>query len=183
MAYRNGTYIAFHAEGTTDPTASDIKYFNIMKAWHEHDDIDFSFVNSHDKVSAVRDTSKKATVIASLRERLNNSKNMILIVGNRTRFDTDFVPFEISYAIDSCSLPIIVVYPNGGVITQTAPLRGLWPEALRARIDNRTARTLHIPFGQSIVDMAIRQFNLSNLPTYADTIYTVETYRRLGYSV
>jgi len=28
MAYHNGTYVAFHAGGTTDPTASDIKYYN-----------------------------------------------------------------------------------------------------------------------------------------------------------
>lgn len=39
MAYRNGTYIAFHAEGKTDPTASDIKYYRMLKAWHEHDGV------------------------------------------------------------------------------------------------------------------------------------------------
>jgi hypothetical protein len=44
MAYRNGTYIAFHAAGSTDPTASDIKFYRLMKAWHEHDDIDFQFI-------------------------------------------------------------------------------------------------------------------------------------------
>ena len=41
MAYRNGTYIAFHAGGTNDPTASDIKNYRILKAWHEHDNIEF----------------------------------------------------------------------------------------------------------------------------------------------
>lgn len=30
MAYRNGVYVAFNGCGTTDPTESDIKYFNIL---------------------------------------------------------------------------------------------------------------------------------------------------------
>lgn len=46
MAYRNGTYIAFHANGQTDPTASDIKYYNLIKAWTEREDDDFSLINS-----------------------------------------------------------------------------------------------------------------------------------------
>ena len=32
---------------------------------------------------------------APLPERLRNSRNMVLIVGETTRFDTDWVPFEI----------------------------------------------------------------------------------------
>jgi len=33
MAYRNGTYVAFSGQDTTKPTESDIKYYNLMKAW------------------------------------------------------------------------------------------------------------------------------------------------------
>jgi hypothetical protein len=75
MAYRSGTYIAFHAGGTSDPTASDIKYYRMLKAWHEHDNIDFKFVNSHEKVASVRDSSTKETLRRSLKERLNNTKS------------------------------------------------------------------------------------------------------------
>ena len=42
MAYRNGTYIAFHANGTNVPIDSDIKYYNLMKAWTAKKDDDFS---------------------------------------------------------------------------------------------------------------------------------------------
>jgi hypothetical protein len=183
MPYRNGTYIAFHAEGTTDPTVSDIKYFNIMKAWHEHDDIDFRFVNSHDKVSSVRDTRKLITLFASFRERLSNSKNFILIVGNRTRFDTDCVPYEIRYAIDTCGLPIICTYPGQGPVLDCAPLRTLLPQALRERIASNTARTVHVPFDRNLIDKAIRQFDVNNLPEWTETVFTVQTYRKHGYSV
>ena len=79
MAYRNGTYISFHANGTDIPTDSDIKYYNLMKAWTEKGDDDFTMINSHEKSSSVRDSSKKATLRLSLQERLRNSRNMVLI--------------------------------------------------------------------------------------------------------
>ena len=33
MAYRNGTYVAFHAQGTNLPGKSDMDYYNLMTAW------------------------------------------------------------------------------------------------------------------------------------------------------
>lgn len=112
MAYRSGTYGAFHAAGTSDPTGSDMKYYNLLKAWHVRDEKDFSFVDSHEKAAAVRDSSKRETLRTALAERLRNSKNMILILGQTTRFDTDWVPWEISYAVDTCEIPIVAGYPG-----------------------------------------------------------------------
>jgi antiphage defense system Thoeris ThsB-like protein len=183
MAYRNGTYIAFHAGGTTDPTASDIRYYRMLKAWHEHDDIEFEFINSHDKVSAVRDTSKKATLLRSLMERLNNSKNMVLIIGPTTRLDTDWVPFEIGYAVDKCKIPIITAYTGYECILAPIQLRPLWPPALANRIANSTVRAIHIPFKQKAIDDAVRQFSHDNLPTTSLSYYTAEAHRSLGISV
>lgn len=104
MAYRNGTYVAFHANGIKEPTESDIKYYNLLKAWHANEDVNFSFIDSHEKTGAIRDFSKRLTIAASLKERLRNSKNMVLIVGKTTREDTDWVPLEIEYAIDVCEM-------------------------------------------------------------------------------
>jgi hypothetical protein len=165
MAYRNGTYIAFHAEGKTDPTASDIRYYRMLKAWHENDSIDFKFVNSHDRVNAVKDTASRERIMKSLRERLDNSKNMVLIIGTTTKNDRDFVPYEIAYAIDSCDIPIIAVYTTyTSVITNPNALRSLWPKALADRIDNGTAKVIHIPFNRAVIDGAINQFDLTNAP-------------------
>ena len=88
MAYRNGTYIAFHADGTNKPGQSDIDYYNLMKAWSAKTDDDFTMINSHEKASAVRDTSKKNTLRASLLQRLRNSKNMVLIVAKQRSWIT-----------------------------------------------------------------------------------------------
>lgn len=110
MAYRSGTYVAFHAEGNSDPTERDMKYYRMLQAWHQHEKIEFSLVNSHDESSAVRDSSKRETLRRSLMERLRNSQMMLLIVGDTTRLDSDWVPFEIAQAIDSYKLPIITAY-------------------------------------------------------------------------
>ena len=182
MSYKNGTYIAFHAEGKTDPTASDIKYYRMLKAWHENDDIEFKFVNSHDKVSAVRDTSSKKTIMRSLRERLDNSRNMILIIGPTTKNDTDFVPYEIEYAVDTCKLPLICVYTGYASILDPKSHRAEWPAALTARIDAGTVRAIHIPFKQRVIDTAIGQFHLNNVPTGPLSHYSKAGQESLGVS-
>lgn len=180
MTYRNGTYIAFHAEGKTDPTASDIRYYRMLKAWHENDDIEFKFTNSHDKVSAVRNSSSAQTIKRSLREGLDNSKNMILIIGDTTKNDTDFVPYEIEYAVDTCGIPIICVYTGYSSILNPSSHRTEWPPALTKRIDSKTVHAIHIPFKQKVIDTAIRQFNLGNLPSGPLSYYSKAGQESLG---
>jgi hypothetical protein len=183
MAYRNGTYIAFHAGGTSDPTQSDIKYFNIMKAWHEHDHVDFRFVNSHEKTYAVRDSSLRETLKGRLRERINNSRNLVLIVGPTTRLDIDWVPFELSYAVDKCNLPIVVSYTGYTAITRPLQLRGLWPTVLEDRIVRNAVRAIHIPFKKEAIMDAIGQFSHDRQPATALNYYTLEAHRAFGIAV
>ncbi len=180
MAYGTGTYVAFHGEGTTDPTASDIKYYNLLKAWDVRDEKDFEFVNSHDKTSSVRDSSKRETLRKSLVTRLNRSKNMILILTQKTKEDTDWVPFEIRHAVDEDEIPIIAAYPGYTSILDPGKLRSLWPTALRKRIDEETARVLHVPFKEKPLHVAVSQFSHTNLPTGSLVYYSPETYQEWG---
>lgn len=181
MAYRNGTYIAFHAEGKIDPTASDIKYYRMMMAWRARDGSTFPFYNSHEKVAAVRSTSLPDTIKRSLRLRLDSSKNMVLIIGQRTKFDTDFVPYEIAYAVDTCRIPIIAAYPGQGVIRNPKALRALWPEALRQRIDNGKAHVIHVPFHKNTIVDAIGQFTHNKFPLGGGLgFYNDGAYRSFG---
>jgi hypothetical protein len=177
MAYRNGTYVAFHAEGNSDPTETDMKYYRMLQAWHEHDKIEFTLINSHDKASAVRDSSKRETLRRSLLERLRNSRNMMLIIGNTTRLDSDWVPFEIAQAVDTYELPIIAAYPAYSYINNPLGLRSLWPTALAERIDNNTAHVIHVPFRKEPIKDAISQFDHDKYPPggglgyYSDEAY------------
>ena len=180
MAYRNGTYIAFHANGTSDPTASDMKYYNTLKMWKVREESEFHFINSHEKTSSVRDTSARETLKRSLITRLNSSKNMILIIGNTTWQDTDWIPFEIAYAVDECSIPIITAYTGYDSILAPAQLSHLWPKAFADRINNNTARVIHIPFKQNPLTDAVSQFHIDNLPDGGLVYYNRETQIQLG---
>ena len=180
MAYRNGTYVAFHAEGTAVPTDSDMKYYNLLKAWTAKTDDDFTMINSHEKTAAVRDSSKRATLLASLKTRLKNSKHLLLIVGDTTKLDTDWVPFEIGYAIDNCGIPLIAAYTGFDYILAPAKFAYLWPAALKTRIENQSARVIHIPFKKEPIKAAINQFSHQNMPKGALTYYTRETYQKWG---
>jgi len=179
MAYRNGTYVAFAADGNTDFTKSDIKYYNLLKGWHLMKSRTFRFVNPHEKGPQLRGESLEDTIKRTLRSRLDNSKRFILLIGNTTRLDTDFVPYEIKYAIDTCKLPVIVSYVNHkNRITNSYPqaLRYLLPQSLVERINNGTAKTIHIPFRERIINRAIEDFSHLKMPThnfglYKDSLY------------
>lgn len=181
--YRNGTYIAFHAEGTNIPTESDIKYYNLIKAWTAKKDDDFTFVNSHEKTSALRTTSSKETLKNRLSERLRNySKNMLLLIGDTTKNDKDWVPFEISYAIDTCDIPIIVAYVDiSYAIRNPSELSSLWPIALKQRIENKKASCIHIPFKKAAIADAIGQFSFNKKPIgFGLGIYNDSAYKIFG---
>ncbi len=90
---------------------------------------------------------------------------MILIIGNKTKNDTDFVPFEIQYAVDMCKIPLIITYTQYRGILNPGSHRAEWPAALTARIDNKTVKAVHIPFNRKLIDQAIGQFNLTNMPS------------------
>lgn len=179
MAYRSGTYIAFNAEGETDPTASDMKYYNLLKGWKVRDD-DFSFANSHEKTNAVRDSSKKETLRRTLISRMNNSKHLLLIIGPATKNDTDWVPFEINYAVETCKIPIIAVYTGYTRIMAPAELSYLWPSALTKAINSGTVGIIHIPFKKEPIADAISQFDFDNHPKTTLNYYTKETHESWG---
>lgn len=180
MAYRNGTYVAFHANNTPDPSESDMKYYNTLRMWRVCDESEFKFINSHEKRD-VRDWSTKETLKRALRERLSNSKHMLLIIGETTHLDTDWVPFEIEYAVDTCEIPIIAAYPKYSSILYPDSHRDIWPKALKDRIDNGTAKVIHVPFKKEAIAAAINQFNHDNLPNSGLVYYTKETQQNWGY--
>lgn len=76
---RTGTYVVFDGLGEIDPSKSDFRYYATLQAWAANKNIDFSFVNSHEKTYAVRDSSQRSTLYARIRQRLGASKNMVII--------------------------------------------------------------------------------------------------------
>jgi len=177
------TYIAFAADGNVDMFASDIKYYRLIQGWDAMKGKDFEIINAHEKSSAIRAWSSEETIKRTLRDRMNKSKRMLLLVGETTKSDDDFVPYEIEYAIDSCKIPIIVCYvkERRRIITDpaaptAAELENWIPKSLKNRMDNGTAKTIHIPFRERIIAKALEDFNPGRMPSYSFGCYNSNVY-------
>jgi len=103
MSYKNKTYIIFDAD-------TDMKYYRLMTAWKANEKIDFDFHNAHD-LNTLRDGSQEETIKRKLRERFKNAKQVIVLVGDKTKNLYKFVRWEIEVAI-ALDIPIIAVNIN-----------------------------------------------------------------------
>jgi len=140
MAYRNKTYVAFDGD-------NDMWAYRLMTAWKSNENIDFNFHNAHDLNSA-RDSSTEESIKSQLRERMANSKQFILLVGENTKYLRKFVPWEIELARKK-DLPIIVVNLNGNREYD----EDLCPSAVGAEV-----YTMHVSFNAKIVQYALDNF-------------------------
>lgn len=136
MAYRNKTYIAFDGD-------NDMNYYTLMKAWKANDNIDFDFHNAHD-INTARDSSQEESIKSQLRIRMQNTKMFILLVGDKTKYLTKFVKWEVESAIRR-GIPIAVVYLKN-----------------YSKFDDRQCPTwldnvlsIHIPFKKPIIQYVI----------------------------
>lgn len=117
LAYRNKTYIAFDGE-------TDLRSYNLMCAWHSNENIEFDFFNAHDLNTAL-DSSLPETIIARLRERLANTKQAIVLVGDTTRDKAarpkSFLHYEVE-AIRRRGIPVVFANLNQSRSVQTSKL-------------------------------------------------------------
>lgn len=166
MAYRNKTYIAFDGD-------TDMSYYRTLQMWKANDNIDFDFYDAHD-LNTARDTSLTDSIKNQLRVRFDNSKLFMILVGDNTKWNRKFIPWEIEQALKR-NLPIIVSYLNGSRQKDDAKC----PTALRDVL------AVHISFKARIM-----QYSINNWPSFHSYYisegksgaynYTEETYKSLG---
>jgi 2-hydroxy-3-keto-5-methylthiopentenyl-1-phosphate phosphatase len=115
MSYKNKTYIIFDA-------GNDMIQYRLMTAWKKNEKIDFNFHNAHDIYSVNKNhmdrlrahdkkegTSREETYIkGKLKERLTNTKQVLVLVGDSTKDLYKYVRWEIEVAINM-DIPIIAV--------------------------------------------------------------------------
>jgi len=140
MSYKNKTYVAFDGD-------NDINYYRLMQAWKANESIDFNFYDAHDLNNA-RDTSTEESIKSQLRERMANAKQMIVLVGEKTRLLRKFVPWEIELARKK-DIPIIIANLNGGKGYDSSRC----PSALKDGV-----YTMSISFGPKIMKYALDNF-------------------------
>jgi len=166
MGYRNKTYIAFDAD-------NDIHYYRLMQAWKQSDNITFNFYNAHDLNNLMIESSEE-TIKRKLRERLNNTKVFVLLVGEQTRFLYKFVRWEIEQAL-KLNLPIICVNLNGK--------RSIDFDSCPPILRNELA--LHISYNAKIIEKALTDWEIihyeyKNQNKTGDFYYNDGVYKNLG---
>ncbi|SBW10780.1 conserved hypothetical protein [uncultured delta proteobacterium] len=168
MAYRNGNYAAFYVAEPFDPSAlganatKDFQYYNLLRAWKGADS-SFPFNDSHDKTYNVRDGSDwESTLKPRLRERLRNSKNIVLFLSSIT-VSSRALREEIDYGINDQGVPVIVIYPEydskeslltNGALKQS--IKNLWDKLPIFRDSMKEVPTLHVPMKKELIKSALQ---------------------------
>jgi hypothetical protein len=181
MAYRNGNYSAFYvsepfSESNLGANSTrDFVSYNLLRAWKGRDST-FPFVDSHAKNYNVRDGSDwELTLKPRIRERLNNSKNIILFLSSITK-SSRALREEINFGIETSGLPVIVVYPGfvekSDIINCTSntirqQIRNLWDKLPTFRDSMESVPTMHLPYKKALIRKALEDsdFKLSTKTT------------------
>lgn len=170
MAYRNGNYSAFYVSEPFNPSnlgasaTRDFSSYNLLRAWKARDD-SFPFFDSHNKNYNVRDGSDwEKTLKPRLRNRLSNSKNIILFLSSTTK-SSRALREEINYGANTLGLPIIVVYPEyenkSDIINCKSEnfkqqIIDLWDSFPTLREAMKVVPTLHMPYKKELTRTALK---------------------------
>lgn len=167
MAYRNGNYSAFYvsepfSESNLGASATrDFVTYNMLRMWKGQDST-FPFNDSHNKNYNVRDGSNwEYTLKPRLRERIRNSKNIVLVLSSVTK-NSRALREEIDYGINDQGLPIIVIYPEYSKKSDIASssgikqqIRSLWDNLPVFRDNMYKVPTLHVPYKKDLIRNAL----------------------------
>jgi hypothetical protein len=118
----------------------------------------------------------------TIRERLAASKNMVVIISSDTRKTGSLLSYEVEMAVDYYEIPLIIAYTGYNAILNPMSHSDGWPTSLKTRINNSTAKAIHIPFRKDAILDAIGQFtvNSGNL-SIPNCSYNREAQKSWGY--
>lgn len=139
MSYRNKTYVIFDGD-------NDMWAYGYMNGWISNEHIAFDFFDAH-QTNEIRNGTQEETVKRKLRERLANTKQAIVIVGNSTKNLFRYVRWEIDVCIER-EIPIVVVNLNGA--------RALDPDLCPPILID--AGALHVSFNAKIMKKALDEW-------------------------
>ena len=104
MGYRNKTYVIFDGD-------NDMWAYARMKGWKSLKNMDFDFYDAHDLKPLTRQASNESYIKQRLLERIKNTKQVIVLVGDSTKNLYRYVRWEIEQC-QKLGLPIVVVNLN-----------------------------------------------------------------------
>ncbi|MDP9078857.1 MAG: TIR domain-containing protein [Bacteroidota bacterium] len=164
MSYKDTTYVIFDAD-------NDRWAYSYMRGWRSRDHIDFDFDDAHDIFPLTYRAQDELYIKGRLLARLQQARQVLVLVGESTRYLYKYVRWEIDTAL-LLNLPVIVVNLNNSLDVDEE----LLPPILRGR------DILHIPFKMAAIRHALDDFP----PFFRRTsengpwVYDKATYRRLN---
>jgi len=142
MSYTDKTYVIFDGD-------KDIWAYAYMKGWKNNSRIDFDFDDAHDIKPLTYNASNEYYIKGRLKERMRLTNQVIVIVGESTKYLYKYVRWEIELA-QELNLPIIVVNLNN-----TRSIDFNCPAILKKK------NAIHISFNLKII-----KYSLDNFPSF-----------------
>lgn len=168
MSYRMYNYSAFYVSEPFNPSnlgayaTPDFNHYIRLKAWKSQDP-SFPFYDAHQTTYNVRDNSDwEGTLKPRLRERLRNSKNIILFLSSKTK-SSRALREEIDFGINELGLPVIVVYTglysnlsiSDGHNHPNQTVKNLWNNLPIFRDNLTKVPTAHVPLSKEFITRAL----------------------------
>lgn len=104
MSYRNKTYVIFDGD-------KDMWAYGRMKGWKVNDRVDFDFHDAHELMT-LTDRASEPRVKQVLKQRLANTRQAIVLIGESTRHLYRYVRWELE-ACQEMQIPMVIVNLNG----------------------------------------------------------------------
>ena len=160
------TYVIF--DGDKDRYA-----YAFMKGWKVNERVEFDFRDAHDLGAMTARAQDESYVKSELRRRMEASDQVLVLVGESTKYLRKFVGWEIDLALN-LGLPIMVVNLND----KRRMDDDLCPVPLR------TGYIVHIGYKRAIIKYALEnfpaEFRARDRAETGSRVYPNEVYQRLG---
>ena len=147
-------------------SSTDIRFYRLMKAWKEHERIDFNFTDC--QLTSELNSEDENYIKRMCRERINMAGKYVMLIGEDTRSKHKYVRWEAEVTIEK-ECTVIGVNLNGSkrMVERTCP-----PII-------RQIGAIFVPFSAKIIAYALENYKMHSSSAY---FYKDETYQKLGYN-
>jgi len=147
-------------------SSTDIHYYRLMQAWKANQNIDFDFTDC--QLPGAVGSSDEAYVKRRLSERIGMAGTYAMLIGDDTKYQRKFVPWEAEVAIEKgCTL-------IGINLDASRAVTDLCPSVLR------DVGAIFVPFSPRIVAFALEDYRGNSRD---DWHYKDHIYKKLDYSL
>jgi hypothetical protein len=146
-------------------SSTDIRYYRLMKAWKENENIDFNFTDCqlHNDIKSDDENYVKR----KCRERINMAGKFIQLIGEDIRYKYKYVRWEAEVAIEKgCTIIGVNLDGSKEIVERTCP-----PII-------RDIGAIFVPSSPYIIKYALENYKMQEGGNYH---YKDEEYRKLGY--